>query len=592
MVNINSKKQEKQKKEETGFYLVLPKIAEIARKKDANLSQVIDAVRAAWIKSLPSKLNLSKKEQSEIVSREELIAKCKSMGVELPKPNSKLLHLVMKYGMDSHSWQYDTNFVFKYRLHLPIRGIYNPQLEPTYDLFFRLFRKFYKGKVKGIKNVLENFDLSIRPLNLCSSIMFSEAVRNFLPEIEQKFIKDPFGVQRREHLVLDEKNGKLVYLATRKIEHGTYLAILQTVAYCTAGCARCYRGEQTRELKQFKAINPDGSESAIYFLPPSEQVKLLVRRWNKEKNPPEDILFSGGEPMDIDLDEWLKIIEGLKKAKFLKFFRICTGDLFLGESFRLIQLEFLEALKQFYKETGKAIKFVCNLPHPAFITPEAVYTIMTLHEAGFGIEIQSQTPLEEGVLCFQGDMQKKLKEYDGVNNISDTQILEAWAPSLARSFKLLRELGVKISMVADRPYKFIHDMQQSVSLIYTTVLFSLLSEPHIGTTDAAVRPTSFAAFMPKLPNLNLGFHSLEYLANVDGAHKTTPNGILIRLPHAFGEIAEYEEPLWIGINDIDTLKRITDINFWKKLRYKVKELVDKNVKYEKNKNTKIKSYCH
>lgn len=332
-------------------------------------------------------------------------------------------------------------------------------------------------------------------------------------------------------------------------------------------------GEQTRELKQFTAINPDGTESLLYFLPPVEQVKLLVKKWNEEKNPPEDILFSGGEPMDVSLEEWLKIIEELKQAKYLKFFRICTGDLFLGEPFRLIQPKFLEALKQFYKETGKAIKFACNLPHPAFITPEAVYTIMTLHKAGFGTEIQSQTPLEEGMLCFQKEIQKKVKAYGGVNNISDTQILEAWASSLARSFKLLQELCLKISMAADRPYKFIHDMQQSVSLIYTTVLFSLLSEPHVGTTDAAIRPTSFAVFVPTLPNLNLGFHSLQYLSKVKDAYKTDFKKVKFKLPHAFGALAEYEEPYFEGVNDKKILEIITNIDFWSKLRKKVKDII-------------------
>jgi hypothetical protein len=569
-----SKIPKNQIREGIGLYLVLPKIFDEAKKIGATLSQVIDAVRADWISKLPSDAELSKKEKEKIVTKEELITKCKAMGVEPPKLSLRLLHLAEKYGINSYNWQHDPNFVFKYRFHLPVRGIYNPQLEPAYDLFFKLFGEFYKGEIEEIKKVLEGFDLSIRPLNLSSQIMNSEAIRNFLPEVGQKFVKDPFGVQRIEHLVLERKGGKLVYLATRKKEHGTYLAILNTVAYCTGGCAKCYRGEQTRELKQFTAINPDGAETTVYFLPPVEQIKLLVKRWNKEENPPEDILFSGGEPMDVSVEEWIKIIEELKKAKFLKFFRICTGDLFLGEPFRIIQPKFLEALKQFYKETGKPIKFACHLPHPAFITPEAVYAILTLHKVGIGIEIQSQTPLEEGILCFQKEILKKLKEY-GTTNVSDEKLLDAWAPPMAKSFKLLKELCIKISMVADRPYKFIHDMQQSVSIIYTIVLFSLLSEPHVGVTDSAIRPTSFAVFTPKLPNLNLGFHSLQYLKNVIGAYQQKGEKILIRLPHAFGEIAEYEEPLWVGINDIDTVKRIADIHFWKKLRYKVNELANK-----------------
>ncbi|MFN3302033.1 MAG: hypothetical protein ACK413_03345, partial [Patescibacteria group bacterium] len=125
------------------------------------------------------------------------------------------------------------------------------------------------------------------------------------------------------------------------------------------------------------------------------------------------------------------------------------------------------------------------------------------------------------------------------------------------------------------PYKFIHDMQQSVSVIYNIVLYSLLSEPHVGVTDSAVRPTSFAIFTPLLPNLNMGFHSLEYLANVKNAYITDFKRVKMKIPHAIGAIAEYEEPYWQGINDKKTIEKLADINFWKKLREKVIKLADK-----------------
>ncbi len=548
--------------------LVLSEIDKLARKQSVTLFEVIDAVRAAWIDKLPSKLNLSKEERKRIVTKEELIKKCEAIGVEMPKFNSKLLQLASSYGMTAEAWRNDENFVFKYRLHLPIRGVYEPHFAPNYDLFFRLFGDIYKGKKAEMMKILESFDLSIRPLNFCSSIAKSEAIRNFIPVVGQKFQKDPFGVQRREHLVLDKERGKSIYLATRKVGHGTYLAILENVAYCTAGCAKCYRGEQTRELKKFKIINEDNTEEIIYFVSPGEQIERLVRKWNEENNPPDDILFSGGEPLDVSFSEWIKVFEALKKAKYLKFFRICTGDLFLGKPFRLINNKFLEYFRLFYEQTGIAVKFAVNLPHTAFITPESVYTILTLHKLDMGVEIQTQTPLEENILCFQNDIQKRIDKF-GANKLSDKEMIDAWSPSLARSFKLLHDLCLKISMLADRPYKFIHDMQQSVSIIYTTVLYSLLSEPHVETTDAAIRPTSFAVFTPHLPNLNMGFHSLQYIANVKGAYETDKKRVTFKIPHAVGGLVKYEEPYWRGINDEKTIKRIADIDFWKKLREKV-----------------------
>ncbi len=549
------------------FYLVLPKLHKEARKLGKTIFHVIDAVRAEWIRSLPSKKDVTHEWE---VSREELITKCKALKIELPRPNPKLVKLAKIYEITPEAWQYDRNFVLKYRLHLPIGGIHDPLLKPAYDLFFELFGEYYKGKEHEIMKVLERYDLSIRPLNLSLSIATSEAIKNFLPEIDQKFVKDPFGVQRKEHLVLDEIGGKLVYLATRKKEHGTYLAILRTVAYCTAGCAKCYRGEQTRELKHFKAIDKDGREEIVYFLPPVEQVRRLIKYWNeKDPNPPGDILFSGGEPMDVSVDEWVKIIKLLEKAKYLQFFRICTGDLFLGEPFRLTEKKFLEALERFHHNTGKTIKFPCHLPHPKFITPEAIYAILTLQKLGIGIEIQSQTPLEEGIMCFQKEIMEKLKNK---KNKTTDELINAWSSALAKSYKLLRELSIKISMLGYRPYKFIHDMQQSVSIIYTTILYSLLSEPHVGDTDAAIRPTSFAIFTPHLPNINVGFHTFQYISHIKDAYKCDGRKVTYKLPHAVGAEATYQEPFWDGVNDIDTIRKLSDITVWQKLRKKVKEL--------------------
>jgi hypothetical protein len=371
------------------------------------------------------------------------------------------------------------------------------------------------------------------------------------------------------------EDGQLVYLATRKKEHGTYLAIFRTVAYCKAGCSSCYRGHQTREIQKFKAINEDGSEQDVAFLPPVEQVRRLVEQWNKDPDPPEDILFSGGEPMDISTEEWKEIFTILKSAHHLKLLRICTGDLFLGEAFRIADPAFLELLKEWYASTGKPVKFATNLPHPNLITPEAVYAILSLHKLGIGVEIQTQTPLEERIVCFQKEIEQKLQN-QGEKPLSDEEFIAIWAPSVAKSYILLRSLGMKISMLGDRPYKFIHDMQHSVSLIYNTVLFSLLCEPHVKTSDSAVRPTSFALFTPKAPNLNIGFHTLMYLGNTPESNQESEGMVTMQIPHAIGQMVEYTEPLWKGINDQETIRRFANVSFWEKFRRKVINLVEKD----------------
>src|SRR3989344_2738425 len=576
-MNIEKGQFEIEPTAEKPSYLMMSELEEAAEKQGATLPEIIDAVRADWLSGLPSQEDLDKfppEKQSEIVTKEELGKVCEAARIQLPVSNPELSAEAANLGIDQNKWQ-DRNFQGKFRFHLSPGVIEGLQQGKNRELFFKLFGKKYEGRETEIIDTLKGYDLSIRPMNFSPAIANSEAIENFLPEVGQKFEADPFGVQKREHLVLDEENGKLIYLSTRKKEHGTYLAILKSVAYCAGGGASCYRGHQTRELEKFKAINPDGTETDVYFPSPVEQIERLVKKWNQEKNPPEDILLSGGEPMDISIEEWQKIFGTLKGAEHLKFLRICTGDLFLGEPFRISDPKFLDLLKQWHEETGKPIKFATNLPHPAFITPEAVHAIMSLHKLGIGIEIQTQTPLEEGILCFQREIEQQIQQI-GKEKLTDEELIEVWAPALAKSFKLLRELCVKIAMVSDRPYKFIHDMQKSVSLVYNTVLFSLLSEPHVGTTDSAVRPTSFAVFTPKSPNLNMGFHSLEYLAKVDGAYQEDEKEIKIKIPHAVGETLEYREPKWQGINDKETLQRITDIAFWKKLRERVKELVEEN----------------
>lgn len=556
-------------------HLTMASLEDEAEKRGASLPEIIDAVRADWLAGLPTQEDLAKfspEKRSEVVTKEELTRVCEAAEIKMPVANNELSNAAANLGIDRNTWQ-DRNFQGRYRLHLSPGSIEELQQEKNRELFFKLFGKKYQEQEAEIIETLKGYDFSIRPMNFSPAIVESEAIENFLPEVGRTFENDPFGVQRREHLVLDEEDGKLIYLSTRKKEHGTYLAILRSVAYCSAGCSSCYRGHQTREIAKFKAINPDGTEQDVYFPTPIEQVDRLVKRWNQEENPPEDILFSGGEPMDISIEEWQKIFETLKGAKHLKFLRICTGDLFLGEPFRISDSRFLQLLKNWHKETGKPIKFATNLPHPAFITPEAVHAIMSLQKLGTGIEIQTQTPLEEGILCFQNEVEQRIQALRK-EKLTDDEFIEAWAPALAKSFKLLRELCVKIAMVSGRPYKFIHDMQKSVSIIYNTFLFSLLSEPHVGTTDSAVRPTSFAVFTPKLPNLNMSFHTLEYLANAKGAQSESENEVTFKIPHSVGEMAEYSEPKWRGINDRKTLQRITDIDFWKKLREKVKELVE------------------
>jgi pyridoxal phosphate enzyme (YggS family) len=616
-----------QKENSEELYLRLPKILERLeqRKRNETIPELKDSVRTEWLNNLPTREQLkdfAPEERHELVTREEMLLTCQAANIQLPQANPELADIAKQYGID------ETNYLdVKNRFHIPkdAKKRMDPEIyEKVMGVFFKMFGKKYEGiNREQVEKIFEKFDLSIRSLNMSSSIVNSEAIEQFLPEIDQKYKEDPFGVQREEHLVLDkDENGKPYYLATRKIDHGTYLAILKCVGYCIGGCKNCYRGEQTREINAFEMIpkGGKGEKKKVSFLDPVEQTRRLVERWNTENDPPHDILFSGGEPMDIKMEYWSQIVDALKDAKYLEFFRICTGDLFLGEPLRLTDKRFTDALKKFHDETGKAIKFALGLPHPDFITPESVYAIKKLQKLGLGIEFESQTPLVEGITCFQKDMQKKTNDLGKKNaaDITDEELIESYAPSLAKSVDILGDLCNKFAQVASRPYKFIHDMQQSESIVYTTMAYSLLCETHTGKSDTT-RPTSFAIFTPDTPNLNMSFHSFEFLkdgkridyATIDtddseetikkiqrkineflpakyqqqikeadkkGVHKFTfplPEGkepdfltdeevaqskiekkVQYKLPHAVGKVATYEEPYFPGINDEEILKRL------------------------------------
>lgn len=559
-----SRKEEKLSLENES-HVKIQKIDSEVEKEGGTLPELIDAVRANWLENLPGD------------ERDLLIKICERNNVELPQKNESYLQVAERNELSGSNWQERTT-VLKHRLGIPHKKKGNPMYDGSYEILFKLFGDKWSGNKEKMMEALRGFDLSIRPLNLSKAISSCEAINYVLPELGYTFQKDPFGVQRKEALVIKEKDGRKIYLATRKKDHGTYLAILTAAQYCTGGCARCYRGEQTRKRQKFTAIDENGKEEEIFFATtPTEQIEGLVEEWKNEKDPPSDILLSGGEPMNINPDQWEGICNALKKAENLRSFRICTGDLFLGEPFRLLEPKFIEAVTNFRKETGIAVKFATNLPHPAMITPEAIYAINKLQKLGIGIEFQSQTPLMDGVNCFQKEIVEKLEKVD---KMSDEKLISILAPSLAKSVDLLEDLCVKFSDVSNRPYKFIHDMQKSVSLIYTTMVYSILCEPHVGVTDSSIRPTSFALFTPKLPNLNMSFHSLHLMAEKKGSYKVDKKSKMVKmkLPHAIGKTAEFEEPYIKGLNDKEVLEKITDEKFWSKLCEEVKRIRKKTRK--------------
>jgi len=384
------------------------------------------------------------------------------------------------------------------------------------DIFLAIFLD-YKNKENELKKYLEDYDLSILPINLLQP----NGVNKFLPRLNLKQVSDPYGVQQEQSVITKIENGRKYYLTTHKKNYATFLPILGSGAgrvYCPMGCAGCYRGEQTRFGKPLSLIRIDSTKEQIWLPDPVTQTKWLVEEWNEHYPAVYDILFSGGEPLMLDNKIWLGILQELKNSKYIKSFRICTGALFLGLPFRFDN-EFIQMLKDFRMETGIQIKISAHVSHPEHITPEAIMFARKLLDAG--IEILPQCPLEPGINFWQDDLEKNVEILSRLDNLLATTI------------------GI-------RTYKWLLDMQGRISLLSAIEVWRQVHDRHQGNSDIC-RPTSFAIFLPQSEgNLNLSYHSLWAIQmQVDRENKI----VKYKIPHPARVWVEYVEPLVEGVND-------------------------------------------
>lgn len=383
-------------------------------------------------------------------------------------------------------------------------------------------RPEYLGQEQVLADWLESYDLSILPLNQ----MQPNGINKFLPRPDIASEIDPYGVQQEHALVLSKRDKQKYYLATRKPGYATFLAIIGSGAnrvYCPIGCAGCYRGPQTRFNKPLCSISKSDLVENIVTPSPVDQVRWLVKEWNRNKEFKNiyDILMSGGEPMMLPNRVWKAILIELEKAINLRSFRICTGALFLGLPFRFDN-EFIQLLTDFRARTGVQVKLSVHISHPENITPEAIIYARRLLNAG--IELLPQCPIEPEV--------------------------NFWAKDLQKTEKTLRRLDLLLAIVIGvRGYKWIIDMQRrrvnkSASILSVIEIWRRLHDCHQGESDIT-RPTSLALFFPhERGNLNLSFHSLWAIKMEVGQ-----NIVKYKIPHPAGGWLDYEEPLWKGVND-------------------------------------------
>lgn len=426
---------------------------------------------------------------------QNVIALCRRNGIDVPTTTTS---------GDDVSWG-----SYKWHLSHRLRDV---------DEFMEYFPE-YRSNDTTLRDYLAAYDLSILPLNL----LLPQGVKKFLPRLGFKPAPDPYGVVQKHSVVTRDEGGKTFYLATHKPGYASFLPILGSGAgrvSCPMGCAGCYRGPQTRFGKPLRVISADGSEQQVWIPQPELQAQWLVEEWNTrpEFSGIYDTLFSGGEPMMLPNQTWEKILSQMEQATHLRVLRICTGALFLGLPFRFDD-EFVALLQNFRQCTGVQVKLSVHVSHPEHITPEAIHFAQRLIKAG--IELLPQVPLEPGV--------------------------NFWSEDLGKTTETLRTLDRLLAIVVGtRCYKWILDMQGGVPLCSAIEVWRRLHDSHQDESDIT-RPTSFALFLPQPKgNLNLSFHSRWSLEK----YVDKERGVVhFRLPHPAGGWIEYNEPLWIGVND-------------------------------------------
>ncbi len=435
---------------------------------------------------------------------------CEKNKIPIPQKTKKLLKYSSYFEEEAKKWWHS----YVYHLSNRLEGI------KDFDIFLKLFPQYKTKKIKLRKYLENSYDLSILPLNLSKHL--KNAVKNHLPEIGFISKQDPYGIKNKKSVILDKNERGTFYVATRKPKYATYLFVL-TVPWakdptkgtfmCPIGCKHCYRGFETRHKQNIKIIKKlqDIVSSRI-----SEQSRSLAKKWKEEIY---DILVSGGEPLLFNNKTWKEdIVDIIKHVPHLYSFRICTGALALG-LFARIDNELLRILTNMRDEYGIQIGFNIHIAHWENLTPEMIEKAYLLQK--HNIRIMPQIPLVEGV--------------------------NFWNHDLDKTIETIRKTSRLCAFVLNEPvYKYILDMQGSVSLLQAIKVYRYLFDRHQEESNI-IRPISFELFTSHdTGNMNLSYHTLYAIQhNIDKKKKE----VIYTIPHPAGTKIIWKEKLLKGIND-------------------------------------------
>ncbi len=414
----------------------------------------------------------------------------------------------------------------------------------------------------------EGRKLSILPLNV---LLGKNTMKKFVPDLpklysgEQEHSLDPYGIFRGKDQIRAEKDGKSIYLGSRKFD---YAVLLNITEFCPVGCSECYKGTLTRL-----------SEAALADLEPKyaelkkqlnlqeqraiEQTRLL-KKWLNKHPEVDTVIISGGEPLMYSPDTIGEILDQLGEAEHLKVIRICTSAVYQGLFYKFEDdpsyrpsTPIIDVMNVFRGENDgrnkpkKQLYLNCNVTDEhQLLTPEAKIVTEKLQDAGISIHLQM--PLQEGINFYRNDSVKsseKLKKickaayeigaipYKAIVNMHSPSYEELTVPieKVSETISFLDEHFEESDMQRWQAYNILHE--QGNAYIYAKPNFT--AEKDIDRKRGRV-----TYYIPKIKHEEIIIHT-------------------------------YEEPLIEGINDENSLRiddekilsRINEVrSAYKKLR--------------------------
>lgn len=340
--------------------------------------------------------------------------------------------------------------------------------------------------------------------------------------------QDPYGTQSSDSVVSVNIEGITYYLGSHHPGYGTTLVRLTD--FCNKGCSYCYFGVEAR-LKEPNIISD--TKEKLGYLNPVDQVRMLgdLYRKNPEMQT-KDVLFSGGEPMDLDTKTWQGILQEVATWDWLDTFRVCTGALFLGSS-QSISSEIIDLIAQYQDQTGVRVCFNCNVAHSEqMLRLETIVKHREMSDKIKDLTIYPQVPVTQ-------------------NNFDIHNLDSAWN-------NMLEMCKITSNLYGGQVYKFICDMQGSIPKILFILVASKFDRHQIISNIAKPIACEIFSDSGNSSNLTVNFNTL-FNIRANGGFKITSldglnNMVEYFVTHANDTVQKFSDIIPKSINITELLR--------------------------------------